>query len=74
LQRRCDDPVLAFDGPQAKLGVVPGMVAERSREPENEVVPRLVSEEERGRGGEELRRVGEPPHAQSIHGIHLGNA
>ncbi len=49
------------------------MVSERPRDPEHEVVARVVLEEEIARGGQEVRCVGKLPYTQRFM-LYLGNA
>ncbi len=53
LESCCDRFALAADDPEALLGMATRGRAERSGDPEDEVVPRLVRKQEWGRLGEE---------------------
>ena len=57
-QRRADHRAVVLDEPELVSGIELRPVAQRPCEPEDEVVPRLVGEQQRPRPPEPRRRVG----------------
>ena len=63
-----DHRIVVFDEPELVLGIELRPVAQRPCEPEDEVVPRLVGEQQRPRPPEPRRRVGS---LDDLHGMNL---